>query len=838
MRSTVRATCPGCQNVLRIPTDWAGRPVKCKKCGAVVQSKAKEATPAITPPPDPLAQTAPVAAVPTAPIPVPDLQLPQTLPAPPDASVPAPAPAPPPGYAFPPGYPAPPPGAYPYPYPYPPAGYPYPPAPGYGYAPPPGYPMPPGAYPYPMPPGYGVPQPYPPHGYGPPPTHQPFSLDSEDGDGQLPFAPPVAVPYPHPAAAPAAAPVAAIATEPSAFADATRTTAGPRYVKGTSRTAQYVWVVFALLLAGGLVAGAVVLMPLLNKPPTTPTTGEPTTAPTNTQPTTKAGPTAEGPAYPRRMLVMHVSKYLYCNPLASGGPGRITDVARRIALEWKVPQSATNNQLFVLSDTAAKDARPMVKPIIQDAYTQFCATSRDQDRVFIYFGGHAIEKDKKAYLVPVEGDLADVSTLIPLDDFWAKVKDCKATQKVVVFDVGRMNEDGDQIRPGSEAMTDSLEKALHAAPAGVQILTTTVAERNALEYRRTPGHKNASDVSGSLFLSAMRTVAAKGVGKTAKPMAPEDPLPIMQWLPPINERMKAVAEMTGKSGKEIPEAKLSGTETPLRPYKPDDDAPKGFTFATAGKGVDPNEVVKAMKLVGGLPAIRPTTAVTEEPIENLMPFAEATMKDYKPDEVAEEELKKNPEKYAVRQATIDAIALIHKEWKATELAAGGTGLMTRFDGETTEAIKKRVAEQQESPARVILALEKHAKVMDDLVEAKKLEAEPSKYWQVSFLYSLAQLKARIAFMHEYLLALGNIRTDRLPKADMMKGQVGLQLVSVEKMNSKKDIQDIGNAAKKLFNQVASEHKETPWAVLAKRSRVVALGLEWQPYTMGAMLKDD
>jgi hypothetical protein len=72
----------------------------------------------------------------------------------------------------------------------------------------------------------------------------------------------------------------------------------------------------------------------------------------------------------------------------------------------------------------------------------------------------------------------------------------------------------------------------------------------------------------------------------------------------------------------------------------------------------------------------------------------------------------------------------------------------------------------------------------------------------------------------------------------MKGEVGLQLVSVEKMNSKKDIQAIGNSAKNLFKQVAAEHKDTPWAVLAKRAGVVALGLEWQPYSMGAMLKDD
>ena len=39
MDTTVRATCPQCQTVLRIPSQWVGQAVKCKKCGSVVRSK-------------------------------------------------------------------------------------------------------------------------------------------------------------------------------------------------------------------------------------------------------------------------------------------------------------------------------------------------------------------------------------------------------------------------------------------------------------------------------------------------------------------------------------------------------------------------------------------------------------------------------------------------------------------------------------------------------------------------------------------------------------------------------------------------------------------------------
>lgn len=152
MDATIRATCPSCSAGLKIPAKWAGQAVKCKKCGAVVRTKAAGDTPAPgAPAPLDLPPENEFAGLNTA--------RPAAFnPFDPDTGgVAPPAPAydpaayygPPPGY----GYPAPP--GY-----GPPPGYPYPMPPGYG--PPPGYPypMPPG-YPYPMPPGYGPPPGYP-----------------------------------------------------------------------------------------------------------------------------------------------------------------------------------------------------------------------------------------------------------------------------------------------------------------------------------------------------------------------------------------------------------------------------------------------------------------------------------------------------------------------------------------------------------------------------------------------------------------------------------------------------------------------------------------------------
>ncbi len=197
MDATVRATCPKCRNILRIPAQWVGQAVKCKKCGSVVRSKAKdgsdaagtgeaqgtaEAVPLDQTPRPQNGQQVPGGnafdfSQPSADDDFPLLPEPLVPPGPEvddrfdptggadAAAQPAPQPVP----GVPPGYPYPLPPGYPPPGYGPPPGYPYAPPPGYPYPLPPGYGPPPG-YPYPLPPGYppgyGVPPGYP---YAPPP---------------------------------------------------------------------------------------------------------------------------------------------------------------------------------------------------------------------------------------------------------------------------------------------------------------------------------------------------------------------------------------------------------------------------------------------------------------------------------------------------------------------------------------------------------------------------------------------------------------------------------------------------------------------------------------------
>jgi hypothetical protein len=762
MGEQVRATCPGCQSVLRIPAAWADRAIKCKKCGRVVQGKGRKAAASPT-----------VATPPT---------LPAATPLPADAN--GTPPAAPPTYAPPAAYPAP----YPADYPQPQA-YPY-------------QPTQPQAYPYQATP-YPAPAAYP---YAVPQSYPQADLDFTNGT----------VIADHASADPAALPV--------------------RRRRRNSGASKFVWVAFALLLTGGLIAGGIYGLPLLKKQ-----SGDQANAADDmkqVEANNSSLKTASLP-FPRRMLVISVSKYLYCNGLTAG-KGRksdhVTEVAKRIAFDWRVPQDETNNQLYVLSDTAPKDARAMLRPIIQDAYTQFCATSRAQDRVLIYYGGHAVEKEGKAYLVPVDGDLTDPTTLLPLDDLWAKVQACPAQQKVVVFDVCRINEDDDRVRPGSEPMSKELEAKLLAAPPGVQVVTTCSAGQNALEFRRPPDlGERTNDVSGSLFLSALRNIADKGKAKGGSNSKPDDPLPIVAWLDAATARIKEVA---GQIGKPEQTPKMTGAApTTAVAFNPEESPVPRFGFTPPPPGIPPAEVAKIIERVQ-LEPFRPRRdqATSVERIEQTVPFTKTVMAAYTPDGMTDQDILQAGDKYPLRKAAIAALKTIREQWKMTgEKEDGEPGLLTQFTGETNDALKKMILERQEVPARAILMLEEQVAAMEALVP--QLQQEKSKYWQATFEYALAQAKARLAFMHEYNYALGNIRTDSLPERDAKKGQVGLQLVSVAKMNSKKDVREIADSARELFAKIAEEHKGTPWAVLAKRSRVIALGMKWQPYSLGVTLSE-
>jgi hypothetical protein len=834
MDGILRAVCPRCKAGLRIPAEWVGQAVKCKKCGAVVRSKKPVERPVGGPSPDDTATSAPVAPAPVvrpiaphAAAPQPNafdfdrpagkdddglFQLPEPSPAP--APVPVPAPPPldangypiPPGYPYPlpPGYPAPPAGTYPLPpgYPYaPPPGYPYPLPPGY--APPPGYPLPPG-YPAPAqhgnaPPGYPYPQPMP---------------------APAPVQPNAAPPRANPAA-----PENDFNMDPTASAaTAAYSRRRPRRTGGN----KLIWVGLCLVLTAGLVAAGIFggkylnggFGPKENEQEQPKVEGDP-----NAPPAGSGGPKVASTAFPRRLLFISITKYMYLNPLTATqyGADKSQPFAARIAFDWRVPQDKDNNQLFVLSDTARATAdRLPMKNVVQGAYQEFFNTTRGQDRIVVYFGGHAVERDGKAYLVPVEGELEGEGweqTLIPLEHFYGELQKVKAAQKVVIWDVCRFNPDRQRVRPGSEPMTEALGKALSAAPPGVQVVTTCSPGENALEFNALiPDPSSRVVYSGSSFLESMKFVGEKNKAPAKSPSA-ADPIPVAEWHPAVAKRaveMTGFAAAAGYTGKQT--VRLTGAP-PASPAPPDpsEKAAARFEFPTPPKGASAAEVAAVVGELR-LPPLRPGLGVVS--VLDI-PFPADVMNDYK-DDVPLAEVMKDKEKYKFRATVLAAFDKIRDKWSS---GAGTTKIRDRVEGAINDNLKNAVKKEQEFWAVGIAELELQLLALEGLAPMR--ESQP-KRWQAHYDFALASMKARLAYMNEYNKLLGNLVTETIPPLDPKLSQDGYALVASDTLKSGREVKKMAEEAKELFQAITVTYKGTPWAIMAKQERTVAIGLNWQP----------
>jgi hypothetical protein len=613
------------------------------------------------------------------------------------------------------------------------------------------------------------------------------------------YAPPPGYPYPTPAGYPAA--------PQNDFADMGPKRAGKKkkYKRGSGKG--LVVAVLLLLFVGVVGSGAwVVLTENPVKDRLIALLGGTKTAPSDPDGGGTPAAVAKPTGNPRRLLAISVTKYLYCNPLIGGknknDASEFGEAVKSLAFRWEIPDGKENNQLFVITDADGKlppaAARlPMLKPVIADTLKQFCDTSRSQDRVVIYFGGHAVAKGGKGFLIPTEGDPNEPDTLLPLDDVWAAVKACPSQQKVVLFDVCRLSTDDNAVRPGSEPMTEELEKLLHSAPTGVQVVTSCSAGQTAGEFRTAP---DADTPQGSAFLGALRVAARKGKGGK---VAPADPFPVALWVDGAEKRL---ADALGKDRPSKP--KLSGGEGAAVEVTAGEPA-RRFDYPSPPKGADAKEVKAAFALLDVPPLLGeagPADSLDEVvvfPAEAMVKFA-PTAADNKP----------------WRTAATKALADLRAKWAAFADPKKESVLKDGLSGKANDELKKAI-EREQKPLS-ILSLE-----LDELVESlaalqPQAEKDESAYWRATFRFALAQSKLRLAFSHEANLALGNVRTDSLPDGV----ERGVRLVQVPKMKNKKESAGAKDG-QALLEELAKEAKGTPWEVAAKQWRGVSLGLEWR-----------
>jgi hypothetical protein len=651
----------------------------------------------------------------------------------------------------------------------------------------------------------------------------------------VPVAPPV----------PAAAGWEGLNDDPTGEADAPTVGSVGRhkYRRSRSRTPIIAAVAILMLCIGGALAATLIAPKIkkeireqeANKEKTTHTTAPavaftpqaPLNTPTNASGTPKKNEQPEIPEvhskYPRRLLGVCVSNYLYANPVAYGGRTSRTShdfgaVLKRLSEKLHIDRS----QVYELSD-GAKPVRQPIKKVIELTIQQFMETCRPQDRIIFILTGHALEIDGKAYIAPIEGDLEDQRGLIELKWVMDQLAACKAQQKVFLADFNRFQSVAGETRPSGGKMAPKIEEMLKHPPAGVQVWSACSAGQYSYEYDDATYNRMA--LNGGLLLNeffyAFQT-GGEGIQK------PEDPLPIERLAKKVNEDVaKAVqdiehAEQTPfLAGEPKAEAVAYNAEEPL---------PKMFEVPTPDKAFEKG-VVSANEIRDILREIEiPTIKVEKEKdvgfqFDKVLPFSGDVMDKFKLDKSIEEikkEIENKPDKYPLRIAVINAVEGL-RELRNSE--AGEKDLPDTYDkAQDNDARKAAFKKLQESPARVMAKLRD---LHDDLEKAgEDRKDEKSKRWQAHYDYILAQVKFRLAYMNEFSLMVGKIRKSELP--ELAEGQTGWKISASDNMSSSTEFKDMVRDAKKLLAKIIKDYPGTPWEVLAKRDKKISLGLKWVP----------
>jgi len=543
---------------------------------------------------------------------------------------------------------------------------------------------------------------------------------------------------------------------------------------------------------------------------------------------------------PRRMLAISITNYLYANSLQYGAGLSEKDSQRRdffksldrLATGWRIPKEQT----FYLTDGPVAEGKtdwkyPPLKMMVEGMIDAFLESCRPQDRIVLVFAGHAIEVDGVAYLVPLEGELEEINSLIPLKKIYDKLAECPAQEKLVIFDVCRFDPGRGVERPAFGKMSEPLEKALHESPEGVSVWTSCSKDEFAFEYEYAQvsvPEVRSFEFRGSVFFALFAAADNKGIfGKRFDGTAmhdPKDPLPIKP-LSEFIERgsLAAVKDLEGK------------TQHPKLTYKPPVQAvPYNASEALAAKFEKPTppptakrETVVALFNEVQLPPLKSIRKTSDDGMRfpDTLPFKEQDLKDYADDGPKFDEIQKDPAKfmkdYPLRVATVNAMV------KMRELRKNANDeLPESFKAPITDAMKKTITDKYQ---RVITDTQSDLEELRENLDSmgKKKEMEKSKRWLANYDYTFAQVKARLAYIFEYNLALGNVKLEKLPELDP-KIQKGWRLASVEKMVSPKDIRDLAQEAKDAMAEIVKEHPNTPWAVLSKTQRHAAFGLQWQP----------
>jgi Protein kinase domain len=530
---------------------------------------------------------------------------------------------------------------------------------------------------------------------------------------------------------------------------------------------------------------------------------------------------------PRRVLFISPENYFFLNRTQffqeDNGQGAFENtLIRRICAG--APLDISPGQVYVLSDSdILQTATSPQKSVVEAAIKDFCEGSRAQDRIVLLWSGHAAEIDGKTYLIPIEGDKDAKETCISLAWVYQQLGKSKARQKVLIFDAFRYPPARGLELPATGKMTESVDKELDDPPPGIQVWTACVKGQQSIEFE-----------SGSVFQLALRE-ALKELSVTR--VKPADSLPMQPLVVTVNQIMKlklareSVAPM--KFGPDLVQtSRLSGKELPGANYLPTEPLPRRVVFTDPDKGVNQikglEEILREIKefqpmkqsQVAQLLAMRTSELrmmskekLAEYPDEGFNPFAGKTDK---------ASLATAKKKYPLRVAAFEAASKIRAtmDLRMKEYISNPGG------GAFDQNRKKQFLSEQMEPALAILDLEEMLSDMKKLDRDR--ENEPNKRWLAHFDMAQARLMSRLIYMNEYDNLIARIRADSLPRLDE-RIHLGWRVSASDRVQIREvKVQTMARDVAKLWTRMEKEYPMTPWAIIAKREKNMAMGMTWLP----------
>jgi len=505
----------------------------------------------------------------------------------------------------------------------------------------------------------------------------------------------------------------------------------------------------------------------------------------------KTGGKPVRPVEPARALLIGVRQYLYLGHLNRGYRAADGDQADPLGLRSLRELLSQHfgfapDQIAELSDTS-QPVHPPTRELIRQALHDFLRSSRPEDRVLVFFSGHLVEKDEKLYLVPLEGNLEDPATLVPVEEVIHALRTCPAYDKLLVLDVAHRDPELGSDLPDPGPLPARAAKLAQEPVPGVRIWLSCSAGQFSHEFA-------SSGIVGSVFTHFLTVIGSE----KAAAAAPE----ISALADEVHKEVEAyVKKRIGADQRPLLSQAWSGQKPPAPKSKP---APIALPKIAGPEWADPEEVRRLLDEIA-LPVPMP-------------PIRAKALEPYAPDYSSAEERERKTLEMPLRAATVRVARFLHD--KHPPFRQDFT-----YDGDESN-FKKLILQEQEVPALYYGELSAKLEELDRVGTMR--DQEPSRRWQAHYDTVMALLLARMIWVQEYNFHLGQMRVKLPPLQPPHNGWI---LQPQEKL-LQKETRTLEKRRRELLEKIVRDYPDTPWAIYARSALLTKMGLTLQQARLG------